>query len=160
MIKIIVENLTIEGVRFTGEEPASFIILSEDDPFEISNPIKYDFVASLAANDVIVRGTAKTTIKGECCTCLETCEVELEHKDICCYFENPGQGELDISNEFREEISLNLPSSIYCSDQCKGLCQVCGQNLNKEQCDGNYTPEQELPEENIWNDIDNLEIDN
>lgn len=160
MIKVIVENLTIEGIHYTGEEPADFIILSDDDLFEISKPINYDFVASIAASDVIIRGSAKTTIKGECGICLEPCEVEYECNDICCYFENPGQGELDISDEFREEISLNLPAHICCSENCRGLCQICGENLNKAQCECNYTPEQELPEENIWRDLDNLEIDN
>ena len=160
MIKIIVENLSIEGVRFTGEEPANFLILSEDDPFTVTKPIYYDFVASSAAEDVLIRGSAITTIEGQCGTCLKTCEVEVPCNDICCYYEDPGQGELDISQQFREGISIHIPSGICCSKNCNGLCQTCGQNLNDKKCGCEEQIIEIRPEKNIWGKLDDLDIDN
>ena len=66
MIKVIVENLTVEGIDFNGEEPSDFLVLSDQDPYTISAPIKYSFTASIAAGDVLIRGTAATEISGEC----------------------------------------------------------------------------------------------
>lgn len=34
----------------------------------------------------------------------------------------------------REDIFLTLPSKILCKEDCKGVCQFCGANLNEGQC--------------------------
>lgn len=34
----------------------------------------------------------------------------------------------------REEILLNLPMDVLCQAECKGLCSVCGQDLNEREC--------------------------
>lgn len=42
--------------------------------------------------------------------------------------------EVDLVPFLREQIYLNLDSIPLHSEDCKGLCQTCGINLNKEQC--------------------------
>lgn len=42
---------------------------------------------------------------------------------------------LDLDELVNEEVALNLPSKILCSDDCKGLCPKCGANLNISKCD-------------------------
>jgi len=42
--------------------------------------------------------------------------------------------ELDLSELVREQMLLAVPMSPVCSDSCKGLCPVCGVNLNERQC--------------------------
>ncbi len=42
--------------------------------------------------------------------------------------------ELDMREVVREQILLNLPDQIFCDDECKGLCQKCGANLNLIDC--------------------------
>jgi len=34
----------------------------------------------------------------------------------------------------REQILLSLPMDLLCKDDCKGLCPVCGQDLNAAEC--------------------------
>lgn len=34
----------------------------------------------------------------------------------------------------REQLLLALPVSVVCRDDCKGLCTVCGNNLNEREC--------------------------
>lgn len=34
----------------------------------------------------------------------------------------------------REDILLALPVKVLCRDDCKGLCQYCGKNLNEGEC--------------------------
>lgn len=41
---------------------------------------------------------------------------------------------LDIEQLVREEIVLNFPSKLLCSEDCKGLCPKCGANLNVSKC--------------------------
>ncbi|MCH5198854.1 MAG: DUF177 domain-containing protein [Oscillospiraceae bacterium] len=41
---------------------------------------------------------------------------------------------LDLNELVSEDIFLSMPSRYLCSDNCRGLCPVCGANLNKEKC--------------------------
>jgi len=42
--------------------------------------------------------------------------------------------EIDLDPVFREQILLALPSYPVCREGCKGLCSVCGTNLNEKEC--------------------------
>lgn len=41
---------------------------------------------------------------------------------------------LDLDELIRADILLELPSKFLCSEDCKGLCPVCGKNLNEGPC--------------------------
>jgi len=36
-----------------------------------------------------------------------------------------------------DEVVLNLPMKHLCAKDCKGICQTCGTNLNRGECDCN-----------------------
>ena len=42
---------------------------------------------------------------------------------------------LDIDRLIYGEILVNWPMKVLCRDDCKGICKVCGMNLNKGNCD-------------------------
>ena len=42
--------------------------------------------------------------------------------------------QIDLSIGIREAIVLSLPITPSCRDDCRGLCPVCGINLNKGSC--------------------------
>jgi uncharacterized protein len=42
---------------------------------------------------------------------------------------------LDLDELVLSDILLYLPSKLLCSEDCKGLCERCGQNLNHGTCD-------------------------
>ena len=46
----------------------------------------------------------------------------------------PGQPEIDIRTEIRDALLLAVPMKLLCSEDCKGICQYCGANLNSEKC--------------------------
>ncbi len=41
---------------------------------------------------------------------------------------------IDLDPLVREQLLLALPRYPVCQDSCKGLCPVCGQNLNEKDC--------------------------
>jgi len=41
---------------------------------------------------------------------------------------------IDLTDLVREQILLDLPTQILCKEDCKGLCQKCGANLNEVNC--------------------------
>jgi len=46
----------------------------------------------------------------------------------------PETQELDFTPRVRETIIFNLPIKPLCRSDCRGLCPVCGQNLNVRAC--------------------------
>ena len=42
---------------------------------------------------------------------------------------------LDVDKLLYNEILIGWPMKILCSETCKGICNTCGQNLNKGTCD-------------------------
>ena len=42
---------------------------------------------------------------------------------------------LDVDQLVRDELLLNLPMKVLCDEDCKGICNRCGANLNHETCD-------------------------
>ncbi|HEV7746898.1 MAG TPA: DUF177 domain-containing protein [Pyrinomonadaceae bacterium] len=41
---------------------------------------------------------------------------------------------IDIDELVTEEIMLNVPDHVLCSEDCKGICAVCGANNNLTEC--------------------------
>ena len=46
----------------------------------------------------------------------------------------PEDGNIDFEPLIREYLMLEMPSKPVCRPDCKGLCLVCGQNLNEKDC--------------------------
>ena len=80
-------------------------------------------------------------LDGPCVRCLEAAghQVEVDAREI----DQPGGGEelsspyfdeaaeLDMRAWARDALALALPTQIVCSEDCAGLCSVCGENLNR-----------------------------
>lgn len=61
--------------------------------------------------------------------------------------------ELDLEPVVREQILLALPMDAICTEDCKGLCQVCGGNLNEVQC----TCDRHVPDPR-WAGLKNIKL--
>ena len=42
--------------------------------------------------------------------------------------------QLDVDRLIYDEILVHWPTKVLCRDDCKGICPVCGQNLNQRDC--------------------------
>ncbi|AKU91248.1 YceD family protein [Vulgatibacter incomptus] len=62
--------------------------------------------------------------------------------------------EIDLAPIVREQILLALPMDSLCRDDCKGLCQVCGLNLNEGAC----SCDQHVPDPR-WAGLKGIKID-
>lgn len=47
------------------------------------------------------------------------------------YYQGDG---LELEDALREQVILALPLRALCREDCRGLCPLCGTNLNSEQC--------------------------
>ena len=98
-----------------------------------------------------IEGTCKLTVEIPCDRCLEPVatafdlnisrltkgnvadgdEVESEDLDEANYIDGYT---LDVDQLVSSEILIGWPTKILCSEDCKGICNVCGQNLNQGTC--------------------------
>ena len=78
--------------------------------------------------------TIKTNIYGKLLEGKKDLEVEANEDDDeeTLYYEN---GILRLDEYIIEQVIVSLPIKTLCDDDCKGLCQKCGVDLNKENCD-------------------------
>lgn len=57
-------------------------------------------------------------------------ELSKDELDISYYSE----GIIDLNELAGEQLILMLPMKSLCNDECKGLCMICGINLNESHC--------------------------
>jgi len=154
MIKVFYNKLTPEGIEISGEEPGKYLELENDDNILSISNIFYKIIVSIVNNGVLIRGKISAILTCTCAKCTDQFDYELLNKDICHFFEIPNKTEIDLTEQLREDILINLPQIYLCSDNCKGICVVCGQNLNKNKCSCQVHEE----EENIWKKLENIDL--
>ena len=97
-----------------------------------------------------MRGEGEVVLRIPCSRCLEPVEVpihvEIEDKiDLKLSDEERARElneqfyvsgyNLDVDRLVGNELTLNLPMKVLCREDCKGICNRCGTNLNYGTCD-------------------------
>ena len=139
------------------EERASLLVylktLSRVD-FDFEGLLQAEASISRAGQSVLVNGKVETTLRLQCVRCLKEFlypltssfeltlhpsreapsgeETELAGEDMeSSFFEG---GEIHLSEVACEQIFLEIPIQPLCQDGCKGLCPICGGDLNLSSC--------------------------
>ena len=146
-----------------GTEPADVLELppDADPPLAPAGDISYRLSAVMAGADLIVTGSASVPLATVCARCLDDIRVPITVKDLCFHFEKVKDLEVDLTEDVREELLLAVPSCFYCSPDCKGICPMCGANLNHETCscgDAPAEPEADPAAPSPWDQLDALNL--
>lgn len=59
---------------------------------------------------------------------------EIECSDEDCITIHLKEPVIDVNEILREQVFLAIPGKVLCTDDCRGLCPVCGTLLNSEHC--------------------------
>ncbi len=131
------------------ESPEVLELEAEGATFE--EPVKVELTVSKSQDQLVCRGKARTSVKLECSRCLAEYEESLSSDldfviDLAGNLEgtnseeggyfvaDPALAFFEIDGLVREAIILSLPLKPLCSEDCKGLCPICGTDLNRSQC--------------------------
>ncbi len=116
-------------------------------------PLKISFTYLFDGESIALSGKMEAKLSSRCARCdepfTETLVVPLEERFVKGVSEEDEEsytfaGEvLDITPMVIDNLFLNMPISSVCSEDCKGLCPVCGCNLNTAQCTCAREPEEE-----------------
>jgi uncharacterized protein len=134
-----------QPVGYSREFPFEFdhIILKPD--FELNN-LTGNITMDRAQQGLRVRGKFMGSTPITCGRCLEQFDQKLEatFEDIFTFpyyplSENeyliPEDGFIDLEPLISDYLALEIPINPVCASDCKGLCIMCGQNLNLGMCD-------------------------
>ena len=149
MLTVDLGQLDREGSVDVEARVASDDELWKDTDLTWADDVVVRLTASFAGTgEVVARGTARGTLEQECRRCLEPVRTELAEELTMVFvadaeeeehggaypFEPVGE-ELDLSDAVREELVLAMNPFVVCKPDCRGLCPVCGQDLNEGSCD-------------------------
>ena len=118
-------------------------------------PVSVDFVLTHTDKDLRVGGTVETSIRFKCSRCTKEFlrpfsasydlfyapqpqlsggddEIELKYEDMEIAFYDGVRFDIDLM--VLEQIELSMPMRFICGEGCKGLCYICGADLNKGAC--------------------------
>ncbi|MCM1497384.1 MAG: DUF177 domain-containing protein [Clostridium sp.] len=145
--KTISVRAVVEDVHtsFQGEE----MIVRSSKPFEI-------VLKQTDRDTLIVESDVSVTVDRSCSRCLEkvVCDYDLHiartidvarkeayvdkasETDEISYIEDCT---LDVDMLILDELYTVIPMNVLCKEDCKGICKVCGTNLNRETCECEQT---------------------
>lgn len=124
-------NEKLEPINYGGRD------LTFSGPAEVSGSVTGDGKA------FTLSGEGHVIFCGQCDRCLEQYEkpfsfsfeerfVHQEEEEEDSYFYSGD--ELDIDQAFLDNMLLSMPMINLCREDCRGLCQKCGANLNQGTC--------------------------
>lgn len=123
--------------------------LGIEDESEFQNPINIHLRIQKFESNYFFEINVKTLAHFECDRCLDEFNREIRafrkltftskqllvdetSDDVCLLL--PNQVFIDFGPHIREMLLLAFPVKNLCAEDCKGLCSMCGANLNCETC--------------------------
>ena len=142
-------------------QPAEFSVDRNND-YTVSDTVSLGLRVRKDGEKYRLVGRVRTVLSLQCCRCLEPFDIQSEIMvDLLYLPESANHGEAeseikedDLSTAFyrdehidlcqmaKEQFQLTLPMKPLCRDECRGLCSICGCNLNQQSC----------PCDTHWND--------
>ena len=145
------EAMQVAGGVFTKEipyEPEEFCYAGGTYRFLKKEPVKLT-VTNLGGRKVKIELEGEVTLSLPCDRCLrevaENVSFQTEREVDFSQTDEERAADLDETNFIDgydldvdafvcEEILLGFPMKVLCQEDCKGICKVCGANLNEGEC--------------------------
>lgn len=108
-------------------------------------PVAFTFT-NIAPGRVRVEGEAAVVLEMQCSRCLKDVEQEIKLsfvQDVVSPEIPPEEADdqtfmegynLNVESLLGNEILMSLPTKVLCRPDCKGICRVCGKDLNLGEC--------------------------
>ena len=146
-------SFDLRSLRFDDKDEAWRRLPVDVDPFVLGGTeyavrdgvVELDLEAARVGDRITLSGSFETMLQGPCQRCLEPAEVpfELSVTEVVRHGESEGYDEdddekyvrrhnLEADRWIRDLIAAEMPSQILCREECRGLCPICGANLNEQ----------------------------
>lgn len=141
IIDILKAKKSNEPQAFSGSGVLADNVLLRDNSRFIK-PITVEGTFQHFEDEVLFSGVVRFDLKTSCDRCGKDIEKSFEFALKERFVKNCADAEVysydsdrvDLALAVSECIMINLPTQIICKDKCKGLCEICGANLNDAKC--------------------------
>ena len=139
--------------------------------FRLPDGLDYDLVLTNAGKGILVTGIVSGRVLGTCDRCLEEAVLDLTGEVEEYYLfrqEATADGSdtlgdddemdfswvgedhtIDLTDAISSALLMETPYVVLCREDCKGLCPVCGENLNQVDCGHGAQIERRCEEERM-----------
>ncbi len=116
------EEFPEEGLVLQGEADGALFDIDNTGARSVS-PLEYELEAKLYDTELLVTGSVYATFCMRCDRCLEEFDYEVEINDLTLSYDTKGKFEIDLTEDLREEVLLELPGYPKC--EISGLkCKI------------------------------------
>lgn len=125
--------------------------------FRLRDGLSYDVALTNTGDGILATGIVRGSVETACDRCLEPTAFDVAGEVSCYYLrEEPTDevadeedfglidhinGTIDLSEAIQGAVAMDIPFVVLCRDDCKGLCPVCGANLNEGDCGCDRAPD-------------------
>jgi uncharacterized protein len=109
----------------------------------VKGPVEVAGVVKGTIDGVIADFEATAPAHLTCVRCLTEWDTRLDVEATQHFSRAPDEdgyaiedGQIDLTGPVTDEVALAMPAAPVCREDCKGLCPICGTDLNKDPCDG------------------------
>jgi uncharacterized protein len=155
-MKIRIPEILEEGLHIVTVRSPEWLVnipemASSQAETHISSDLNFDLLITKEMREILVVGTIAFTLHTACARCLADVNItispkvrliltpKVQFKEDSDYDSEIDYGsyegdEIEIDDYLREVVALGLPVKVLCSEDCRGLCPLCGANLNIGEC--------------------------
>lgn len=134
--QLLAEMQRDHGCRFVAPIRGEISVVREYDHIRASGRVSAtaEFSCSRCLKDYNSQIVSNFTIffRKDVSDSIEEDDIELGEEDLVS--SSYSGNEIDMTHEIEEQIAMEIPLKPLCSGSCKGLCHVCGTDLNQSQC--------------------------
>ncbi|RMH68283.1 MAG: DUF177 domain-containing protein [Gemmatimonadetes bacterium] len=160
MIEIDVKHLENGLHHYSFEVNPEDIYIEEFENAHFRDKVRVEIALQKWSDDFTLEGEIFARSIIECSRCLTPCDLHF-HLPIKLYFKRKlklsesdeainlteddlitlsyDESTIELDGRIRETLILGIPLKVLCSENCQGLCPMCGINLNEETCDCHST---------------------
>jgi uncharacterized protein len=142
LLRLNVGFIIHETVGYTRDFPIEIPAIHLPPDLDLAN-LHGNVRVTRTAQGLLVQANMQAEIPAECVRCLTDFQqpLEIEFTDLYAFTRAsvtesglllPETGKIDLAPIVRDEMLLAMPINPVCSPDCKGLCPVCGENLNED----------------------------
>ncbi len=124
---------------FSGRHPVSLRLGDA----VVEGPMQVEGVITGTVDGVMAGFNATAPIHLTCVRCLTEWDDLIETDGSQHFSRTPDEDgyvieddRIDLTGPATDELALDMPAAPLCREDCKGLCPICGTDLNSDPCDG------------------------
>jgi len=133
-MKISIKDIHPEGMEVSDHISAATIGLTRDDPGYFIAPLDVQAKVNRVSDTVLAKTKVRGKYRSACARCLAEIERDWNGNFLFDFSVDKQTKAVELDEDIRQEVLLNLPPRVLCKEDCKGICPKCGADLNSEPC--------------------------